>query len=248
MSNLIKEVFVYVFMFLTRVIVMSYTFVTLPLYYILQKPWKKLEISRNCGAHQSDPNSTSSEWIRQVEIPYHPLMDCNTASEAFNKVMELYPLDKPTLGYREVLAEEVQHDKDGNPIKVDGKVLRKYKLSDYKWLTLGEVGKRVDHIGRGLMVNGLMTGDRVAIYAETGVQWFLVSTAITKVGGVLVTVFHTLNDDGLLHALNETKVTHLITSFEFISRVSSLMDRLPFITTIVYFEGLYCYNFSLRKV
>jgi len=238
MPNLIKEALVFVFMFFTRVIVTSYTYITLPLYYIIQKPWKKLEISQKCGAYQVDPNSPASEWVREVEIPYHPLMDCTTLAQAFEKVHDLYPLDKPTLGYREVLAEEVQHDRDGNPIKMDGKVLRKYRLGDYKWLTLGEVGKRVEDIGRGLMANGLVTGSRVAIYAETGVQWFLSSCAINKIGGVLVTVFHTLSDDGLLHALNETKVTHLITSFELISRVSSLADKLPHVTTIVYFEGI----------
>ena len=237
-QNIFIQFLVFVFMFFTRVIVTSYTYVTLLLYYFIQKPWKRLPIASQCGAQQVDPSDPSSEWVRQVNIPFHPLMDCETAAEAFVKVLELYPLDKPTLGYREVLSEEVQVNSEGHPIKIDGKVLRKYRLSDYKWLTLGEVNTRVDDIAQGLIASGLQSGDRVAIYAETGVQWYLSSTALTKIGAVLVTVFHTLSDEGLIHAINETEVCYLITSFELITRVSVLSERLPTVKTVVYFEGM----------
>ncbi|CAG2116733.1 unnamed protein product [Medioppia subpectinata] len=236
-DNLLKDALVFVFMFFTRIIVTAYTYATLPVYYVCQKPWQRLAVANRCGGHQTDPTDPYSEWEREIEIPQHPLMSCQTVCEAIDKVRELYPLDKPSVGYREVLAEEVQCDRDGRPIKMDGKVLRKYRLSDYKWLTLGQVCDRIDHISRGLMDAGLQKGDRVAIYAETGVQWFLMSGAIAKMGGVLVTVFHTLSDEGLVHALQETEVTALVTSFELITRVSALSVQLPLLKTVVYFEG-----------
>jgi long-chain acyl-CoA synthetase len=236
-ESLLNDVLVFVFMFFARIIVTTYTYATLPVYYLWQKPWKRLSVAANCGGKPTDPSDPHSEWTREVAIPQHPLMSCQTVSEAIDKVMELYPSDKPSIGYREVLAEEVQVDGEGRPIKIDGKVLRKYRLSDYRWLTLGEVSQRIDRIAKGLMHCGCKRGDRVAIYAETGVQWFLMSGGIAKVGAVLVTLFHTLNDEGLIHALNETEVSFLITSFELITRVSALSPKLPALRTVVYFEG-----------
>ncbi|XP_054158441.1 long-chain-fatty-acid--CoA ligase 4-like [Oppia nitens] len=236
-NNLVKDILIHVFMFFTRLTVTCYTYLTLPVYYIVQKPAKQRTIAANCGGHRSDPTDPDSQWVRNVDLPYHPLMDCCTIADAFDKVRELYPLDKQAIGYRDVLAEEIQMDSEGRPIKIDGKVLRKYRLSDYKWMTLGEVSQRIDNISRGLMATGIRTADRVAIYSETSAQYFLMSAAIGRMGAVAVTVFHTLSDDGVVHALNETEVKYLVTSYELIKRLAGLSDRLPKVETIIYFEG-----------
>ena len=233
-----------------KVIVIIYTFITCPFYYLVQQPWKRIHIAKHCGAHlvykgRLSDNAPSDragvnfvEYERFAEVPYHPLMDCQTLSEAISVVMKLYPLDQPSHGYRKILKEEVQYNAEGNPIRVDGKVLRKYKLSDYSWLTLGEVGELIYSLGRGLVGLGMKQSDRVAIYAETSVNFFTSLLGTGLYGGVIVTLFHTLNEDCLVHCLNETEANYILTSFELLDRLSSFIDRCPKVKHIIYFEGM----------
>src|SRR5699024_7215092 len=99
--------------------------------------------------------------------------------------------------------------------------------SDYKWLTLGEINDQVTSFGRGLLAVGLQRYDRVAIYSETGVHFFTSLLSANMYGGVAVTLFHTLNDEGLVHGLNETDTKFIVTSFELLDRVASFIKHCP---------------------
>lgn len=249
MTAITESVLVPLVVSLVRVAVIIFTFFTWPLYYLLQQPWRRLHIAKHCGAHlvnkgrlsKSAPHGRAGanfiEFERFAEVPYHPLMDCQTLPEAINMVMKLYPLDQTSHGYREILEEQVQFDAQGNPIRVDGKVLRKYKLSDYRWLSLGEVCERIYSLGRGMVAIGLKKTDRAAIYAETSVNFFTSLLGLEMYGGVAVTLFHTLNNESLIHCLNETESKYMLTSFELLDRVVSFIDRCPKVQHIIYFEG-----------
>ena len=80
-------------------------------------------------------------------------------------------------------------------IKVDGKVLRKFVLSDsYKWLTLNEVVQRVDNIAKGLVNMGVKRGDKVILWADTRLEWNLCSLALVKLNATLTTLFSNLGN------------------------------------------------------
>ena len=232
-------------------VVTIYSYLTLPVYYFLQKPWQKLHIARSCGGRlikkaklpKSAPkdfqNCEYREYERFAEVPYHPLMDCETISEAFDLVFDkLYPADEPFQGQREILDEEIQYDSSGQPIKIDGKILRKYKLSDYKWITYGQMKERTLATAKGLVSLGLEMGTNVGIFSETGINFFGMYLSVFHFGGVVVTLFNTLNDEGLVFALNQTKTTFLYTTFELLDRVASLIDRCPHLKVIFYDEGM----------
>jgi hypothetical protein len=84
---------------------------------------------------------------------------------------------------------------EGEVIKVDGKVLRKYTLSDsYKWLTLNEVIEKVDNIAKGLVKFGVKKGDKVIIFADTRLEWLVCSLALMKINATLTTLFSNLGN------------------------------------------------------
>lgn len=174
-------------------------------------------------------------------------MDCSTLTEAFQVVGKLYPQDQPSHGYREIMDEEVQYDASGQPIRVDGKVLRKYRLSDYKWMTLGEVSDQVMSFGRGLTAIGMQVEDRVTLYCETGIHFFSSLLAVNMFGGVVVTLFHTLNDEGLVHGVNETNSKFIITSFELLDRIASFVHRCPKVQHVIYYEGKHAMKQTLSS-
>jgi long-chain acyl-CoA synthetase len=49
----------------------------------------------------------------------------------------------------------------------NGKTLKKWKLSEYQWLTIGEVDDKIGLIARGLLSYGVKPKDNVLIFAET---------------------------------------------------------------------------------
>lgn len=256
MNLMFQRILIALVVNIVRLVVSLYTTITLPIYYLVQKPWRRLKLSNSCGANlisngnlskfvknenEGPPNSLKGaeylEFERYSPIPHHPLMKCQTVIDAIYFRPEIYPNDQPAIGYREILEEEIQCDSNGKPIKIDGKVLRKYKLSQYKWINYGQFLAQVDDTCRGLVTLGLKKNDPVAIYSDTGLEFTVSVIGGAKAGALLITVFHTLTDEGLIHALNETKVKFLFVSFELLDRVHNFIQKCPNLKTVIYFEG-----------
>jgi len=183
-------------MFMVNVLVQSYTVITLPIYYFIQRPNKTLELASARKSRQVDPEDPYSPWVRIGERPYHVLSVCKTLAEGFEMIRKTYPPDRPAVGYRKIIEEQIVTDHNGKQVRVDGKVLRKYRLTDYQWITYKEVFERSDFIGKGMLVNGLKRKDRIVILAETCADNLIFGISIANIGLVTISVFATLGDDG----------------------------------------------------
>lgn len=53
---------------------------------------------------------------------------------------------------------------------------------------------------------------------------------------VVVTIYATLGDDAIVHGINETEVTTVITSFELMPKFKKILARTPQIDTLIYME------------
>ncbi len=51
MTATMKTVLVPLVVWLVRIVVTVYTIITLPLYYLIQMPWRRLKRAKSCGAH-----------------------------------------------------------------------------------------------------------------------------------------------------------------------------------------------------
>ncbi|KAF7495192.1 Long-chain-fatty-acid--CoA ligase 4 [Sarcoptes scabiei] len=249
MDQFCAKILITIFLILFKIIVWIYTVTTLPIYYLLQKPWIRLKDARSCGAkfirkHRFDTKTSKTlrdrqylEYSRFIPLDFHPLMKCNTVLEAVYARKDIFPSDQKCLAYREILEEKIQIDSQNRPIRIDGKILRKYRLSAYKWIDYDEFLQRMLEISRGLFAIGSKKNDRVAIYSETGLNFLIAGLACANSGLTIVTVFHTLTDQGLIHALNETDAKFIFVSFELLDRVSGFIQQCPKLRTIIYFEG-----------
>ena len=103
--------------------------------------------------------------------------ECLTVDEVITKTIEFYGKDKQCLGYRDVINEEILYS--------GGKPITKYVLSDYKWITIGELDKRIENIGKGLLMNGVKCGQNVMIIADTSIDWFICEQSILRIGATL---------------------------------------------------------------
>ena len=59
-------------------------------------------------------------------------------------------------------------------------------------MTVGEVVDRVDALARGFQQLGIKKGEKVVIYADSGLEWQLTALALTRLTAVVVTLFSTL--------------------------------------------------------
>lgn len=122
-----------------------------------------------------------------------------------------------------MLSEESILNDKGQERRMDGRKLKRYYLSDYKWITYGQAQTTTRNIAKGLMANGITEGDRIMIFAETKIEWMLSFLAIPQTGAVVVTAFSNLGTRGLLYSLEQTEVDTVIVSFECIQILQAVL-------------------------
>ena len=145
---------------LIKFFIILYDIISYPIYSIIQRPWEAKKLNRRVRAKRENPNDPHSAYVRVGDNLYHYITKCKTIPEAQRMSLLMNGRDRPSLGFRKILAEE--EEKQSN-----GKILRKWKLSDYKWLTIGEVDQLIGDIARGLLANGVKPKDNVLLFSDT---------------------------------------------------------------------------------
>lgn len=179
-----------------RAIVQSYTYLTLPLYYLVQNPKERLRRSRVIRSRQLDPSDPYSPYVRTGPVPDHPLTACKTVLECFDLMKKIHRMDRPVVGYRTIIDDQIVLDANGQPMRMDGKAVRKLRLTNYQWLTYEQVFDKCEVIAKGLAANGFVKHKRCAIFTETCVENLLFMIASQAIGLVGVGVFSNLGDEG----------------------------------------------------
>ncbi|CAN8014108.1 unnamed protein product [Ixodes persulcatus] len=213
---------------LIKVLVTAYDICTFPLYMILQRPWHYWKKSRQRFGIQLDQSDPASPYVKAKTFTAERFPNVGTLNELMAEAFRKYS-DRPCLGARPVLAESEEQK--------DGKVIKKLSLGDYEWLTYSDVDHLVDLISRAIITLGLKPTEYLGILAETRQEWILTALACIRVNVPLVTLYATLGEDGIIQALNETEVTHLVTSYDLMPRVVNVLCNTPLIKRIIYMES-----------
>ncbi|XP_043560906.1 long-chain-fatty-acid--CoA ligase 4 isoform X2 [Chiloscyllium plagiosum] len=134
------------------------------------------------------------------------------------------------LGTRELLSEE-------NEVQANGKIFKKLILGEYKWLSYEEVNQCVNRFGSGLSALGLKAKDMIGIFCETRAEWMIAAQACFKYNFPLVTIYATLGEDAVAYGLNESEVTHLITSVELLdTKLKRVLPKLQKLKHVIYVD------------
>lgn len=212
-------------------LVCAYDVITLPAYLIVQQPWKARRLSDRPRAKKLKPNDPHSPWVSSELDPIEPhfIQDCKTLPEILYKSVQHYKGEK-CMCYRECHGVE-------NELQPDGKRFKKLNLGEYHWLTYEEVQERVDYIREGLIASGVKRGSPVVIFSETRMEWHLVAQALFQIGAVIVTLYATLGDEGVVHGINECETTHVITSADLVPKLMRLQHKINLVKCIIHFQG-----------
>ena len=92
-------------------------------------------------------------------------------------------------------------------------------MGKFIWRSFEDFASEATIVSQALRNLGLNPKDKVAILAETRAEWILMAYACFKNNITIVTIYTTLGNDGIVHALNETRVPLLICSDETLPKV-----------------------------
>merc|ERR1719228_2552967 len=133
------------------------------------------------------------------------------------------------LGTRKIHGEE--EEKQDN-----GKVFKKLNLGEYQWINYEDAHKISINFGSGLVELGAQPRMPIAIYAETKEEWFMAALGAFSQNMILATLYTNLGDEAVIHGINETEVSLVITSHNLLPKFKTMLAHCPRVTHVIYIE------------
>jgi len=218
-----------------QVFVFLYDVVTYPIYQVVGRITSKQEEKKTTPrAYMVKESSEEIRWRRDKSnenAVYKDIIIDNkvdTVTKAFNYAVTKHG-EKQCLGTREVLGEE-------DEVQNNGKVFKKLSLGDYQWITYNQTQTTSNLFGKGLRELGQQPSEAIVIYAETRAEWIMSAFGAFSQSIVVSTLYTNLGDDAIVHGLNETEVSLVVTSHELLPKFKTMLAQCPKIKTIVVME------------
>ncbi|KAI0341152.1 acetyl-CoA synthetase-like protein [Trametopsis cervina] len=145
---------------------------------------------------------------------------------------------KDAMGYRDIV-DTVEEEKEitkvvgGKEVK-EKKTWKYFQLSDPKYISFNELQQAIDEVGLALIDLGITQEDILNIYAQTSMNWQLVSLACCSIGTPIATAYDSLGESGLQHSLNEPQCPAVFTNAELLPVVSKVMGNVPSLRLVIY--------------
>uniref|UniRef100_A0A8C1IYE1 long-chain-fatty-acid--CoA ligase n=1 Tax=Cyprinus carpio TaxID=7962 RepID=A0A8C1IYE1_CYPCA len=220
MSPLLLQVF--------RSVIWVYSVITFLPWYLLsgasgsQARAKRVK-ARSVSGNPAGPYRAVSNQLKLVSLLHEGV---DTLDKVFEYAVVHFP-QRDCLGTREVLSEE-------DEIQPNGKVFKKVILGDYNWLSYEDTFHLSQRFGSGLASLGQKPLCNIAIFCETRAEWIIAAQACFMYNFPLVTLYSTLGGAAIAHGLNETEVTHIITSKDLLqSRLKAILMDVPRLKHII---------------
>ena len=217
-----------------KLIVFVWDFLTYPFYKAISKSWKKSKKDNTVRSRCLSQFSTDSRMVFEAPEKSNPVYlefiksKPKTLTDAWRWAANKYS-KKPLLGTREILKIE-------DEIQKNGRMFKKYQLGDYRWVTYEDADTTIDYVGRGLRSMGLSRGMKICMFADTRAEWMLTAQACFLQGFPLVTLYTNLGEEAVVHGVNQTECTHVVTSHELLPKFRTILKDTPTITHIFYLE------------
>ncbi len=106
-----------------------------------------------------------------------------------------------------------------------------------RW-TYAELGADVDALAHGLLRNGIVKGDRIAIWAQTCAEWTQLQFAAAKIGAILVCINPAYRSNELQYVLNQSGTRLLVAgesfrSADYPAMIAEVRPRCPALEHVV---------------
>ncbi|KAI5121463.1 hypothetical protein M0805_003920 [Coniferiporia weirii] len=145
---------------------------------------------------------------------------------------------KNALGWRDII-DIHEEEKDvkkyiGGKEVIEKKTWKYFQLSEYKYLSYIEVLDAANEIAAGLVELGVAKDDVFNIYAQTNINWQLMSHACLSISTIIATAYDTLGESGLTHSLNEPNSVGIFTNADLLPTVARVLENTPSVRVVIY--------------
>jgi len=222
---------------IAQIFVFLYDIITYPVYHLLSKHWSRLKAKEGAGTprpylvqegseevkfarDRSNDNPTYKEIIIQNKV--------DTVTKAFEYSVRKHG-NKQCMGTRQILAEEDEKQKNG-------KVFKKLILGAYRWISYKDAHSISKSFGRGLRELGQLPRTPIAIYAETRYEWLMSAFGAFNQSIYVTTLYTNLGDEAIVHGINETEVTCVVTSYDLLPKFKAMLPQCPNVHTLIVME------------
>ncbi len=111
-----------------------------------------------------------------------------------------------------------------------------------KQMTWREFDNQANQVAHYLIANGVNKGDKVAILLMNCLEWLPIYFGVLKSGALAVPMNYRYSADEIKYCLDLSDAKTLIFGPEFIGRVESICDQIPYVN--LYFAGEPCPTFA----
>ena len=134
---------------------------------------------------------------------------------------------RQAVGWRKLLKREMED--------IKGKKFEKLTLAPtFDFWTSSQLADAAKALGAGLVVKtGMKPGDKVLIFAETQRDWMVAALAIFRQGGIVVTAYATLGEEGVTTSLNQTEATTCICDAKLFKTLAASAPHCPTLKHVV---------------
>jgi long-chain acyl-CoA synthetase len=139
---------------------------------------------------------------------------------------------KERIGYKTVLEMLEASCK-----KFAKKVVMQIKVEDvYQKYTYQDLCNNVDNISNALIKNGLVHGEKAAVYSENRPEWGFAYLGISRAGGIVVPLDAQLSPSELEYILNHSGTKIVFTSKRYFENTQEIFDTVKSLEKIVCFD------------
>merc|ERR1711971_904700 len=210
--NTCSKMIVDLLLLFLSIIVFLYDFLTFPIYWLVQQPWKKrAQLEKDANWHEVEQRKSEGGG---KEGKGEDMRGWSQKTEEGHKV------------YQDLILK--------NNVDTMDKVWN--NLGEYQWITYKDAHKISIDFGSGLIKLGAQPREPIAIFAETREKWILAALGAFSQSIILATVYTNLGDDAVAHAINETEVSLVITSHSLLPKFKNLLEKCPKVTKVIYIE------------
>lgn len=224
------EKWVKVVIAIIKVLTYVYDIITFPIYAAIQQPWTTLRNSKRIKAKSitGKPEGPYVSIEKTLESS-KKLEGLTTLCEVFECAVRRNQM-RQCFGTREIISED-------DEMQPNGKVFKKLFLGEYLWDSFDRVNFRVNNFAKALYSMGYSRGHNVVLFAETRADWLIACLGSLKSNVTVVTLYATLGDDALVHGINETESTLIITSYDLLPKFKVLLNKTPKVQQVIYMDS-----------
>lgn len=175
--------------------------------------------------------------IAHDKLLTQPMEGIDTARDVLEYAARTYGR-KNAMGWRDIVdvheeRKELIKVVDGKEI-IEVKTWKYFELSDCKYLSYVEMEEQVTTIACAMLDLGFTPEHVFNIYAQTSINWQLMSHACASISTTIATAYDTLGESGLTHSLNEPNCIGLFTNAELLPTVANVLPSTPSVEFVIY--------------